>query len=215
MESVSRNARRSPTVGRSPAGAASPLSESSLSCVSHLVAEEDEDEEDTEAHDAVTALVEQSPLLLPTPLSLVTDATSAAAVVPRLPFLLQTKMVSEGGSPDASSVFSNIPPRSNRVGKPASSSKYSELHWEGHFDEEKQIAVSDSVNTFHVYLAGSQGPFLFFLHGGGYTGLSFALVAGKTREKVRVVAMDTRGHGLSSTEDDSDLSAEAWCCLLS
>lgn len=23
------------------------------------------------------------------------------------------------------------------------------------------------------------------------------------------------GHGLSSTEDDSDLSAEAWCCLLS
>ncbi len=79
------------------------------------VSEEDEDEEDTEAHDAVTALVEQSPLLLPTPLSLVTDATSAAAVVPRLPFLLQTKMVSEGGSPNASSVFSNIPPRSNRV----------------------------------------------------------------------------------------------------
>ncbi len=85
------------------------------SCVSHLVAEEDEDEEDTEAHEAVTALVEQSPLLLPTSLSLVTDATSAAAVVPRLPFLLQTKMVSEGGSPDASSVFSNIPPRPNRV----------------------------------------------------------------------------------------------------
>jgi hypothetical protein len=23
------------------------------------------------------------------------------------------------------------------------------------------------------------------------------------------------GHSLSSTEDDSDLSAEAWCCLLS
>ncbi|CAK9269058.1 unnamed protein product [Sphagnum jensenii] len=191
MESVSRNAWRSPTVGRSPAGAASPLSESSLSCVSHLVAEEDEDEEDTEAHDAVTALVEQSPLLLPTPLSLVTDATSAAAaVVPRLPFLLQTKMVSEGGSPDASSVFSNIPPRPNRVGKPATTSKYSELHWEGHFDEEKQIAIPDSVNTFHVYLAGSQGPVLFCLHDGGYTGLSFTLVAGKTREKVRVVAMD-------------------------
>jgi protein phosphatase methylesterase 1 len=71
------------------------------------------------------------------------------------------------------------------------------------------------VQTFHVYLAGSQGPVLFCLHGGGYTGLSFALVAGKTREKVRVVAMDARGDGLSSTEDESDLSAEAWCCLLS
>ncbi|CAM6043610.1 unnamed protein product [Sphagnum compactum] len=145
------------------------------------------EEADTEAHHAVAALVEESPLLLPTPLSLVTDATSAAAVVPRLPFLLQTKMVSEGGSPDASSVFSNIPPRPNRVGKPASSSKYSELHWEGHFDEEKQIAIPDSVNTFHVYLAGSQGPVLFCLHGGGYTGLSFALVAGKMREKVRII----------------------------
>jgi hypothetical protein len=37
----------------------------------------------------------------------------------------------------------------------------------------------------------------------------------KDREKVRVVAMDARGYGLSSSEDDSDLSAEAWCCLLS
>lgn len=43
--------------------------------------------------------------------------------------------------------------------------------------------------------------------------LSFALVAGKMKEKVRVVAMDARGHGLSSTEDDSDLSAQAWCLL--
>jgi hypothetical protein len=112
------------------------------------VAEEDEDEEDMEAHDAVTALVERSPLLLPTPLSLVTDDISAAAaVVPRLPFLLQTKMVSEGRSPNASSAFSNIPPRLNRVAKPASSSKYSELHWEGHFDEEKQIAIAVSVNV--------------------------------------------------------------------
>jgi protein phosphatase methylesterase 1 len=101
-------------------------------------------------------------------------------------------------------------------------------------------------------MAGTQGPVLFCLHGGGYTGsasdlittllqfafgcsddewfrmfhqlttqcallcacrLSFALVAGKMKEKVRVVAMDARGHGLSSTEDDSDLSAQAWCLL--
>jgi protein phosphatase methylesterase 1 len=60
-------------------------------------------------------------------------------------------------------------------------------------------------------MAGTQGPVLFCLHGGGYTGLSFALVAGKMKEKVRVVAMDARGHGLSSTEDDSDLSAQMQC----
>lgn len=41
--------------------------------------------------------------------------------------------------------------------------------------------------------------------------LSFALVAGKMKEKVRVVAMDMRGHGLSKTSDDTNLSAEAWC----
>ena len=41
--------------------------------------------------------------------------------------------------------------------------------------------------------------------------LSFALIAGKMKEKVRVVAMDMRGHGLTKTSNDTDLSAEAWC----
>jgi len=52
---------------------------------------------------------------------------------------------------------------------------------------------------------------VFCLHGGGYTGLSFALIAGKMKEKVRVVAMDMRGHGLTKTSDNTDLSAETQC----
>jgi len=38
--------------------------------------------------------------------------------------------------------------------------------------------------------------------------LSFAVSASKIKEKARVVAMDLRGHGKSSTENDIDLSVE-------
>lgn len=38
--------------------------------------------------------------------------------------------------------------------------------------------------------------------------LSFALSASKIKEKARVVAMDMRGHGKSTSEDDLDLSIE-------
>lgn len=38
--------------------------------------------------------------------------------------------------------------------------------------------------------------------------LSFALSANKIKEKARVVAMDLRGHGKSTTENDTDLSIE-------
>ncbi|ONK56984.1 uncharacterized protein A4U43_C10F15350 [Asparagus officinalis] len=37
------------------------------------------------------------------------------------------------------------------------------------------------------------------------SGLSFALTARKIKEKARVVAMDLRGHGKSSTDNDVDL----------
>ncbi|PPD73734.1 hypothetical protein GOBAR_DD29350 [Gossypium barbadense] len=43
------------------------------------------------------------------------------------------------------------------------------------------------------------------------TKLSFALSASKIKEKARVVAMDLRGHGKSSTENDLDLSIETMC----
>ena len=60
-----------------------------------------------------------------------------------------------------------------------------------------------------MYMAGSEGPVVFCLHGGGYSGLSFALAANQIKGKARVVAMDLRGHGKSSTSDDLDLSIES------
>ncbi|CAK9142832.1 unnamed protein product [Ilex paraguariensis] len=60
-------------------------------------------------------------------------------------------------------------------------------------------------------MAGTQGPVVFCLHGGGYSGLSFALAASKIKQKARVVAMDLRGHGKSSSESELDLSIETLC----
>ncbi|WOL12686.1 protein phosphatase methylesterase 1 [Canna indica] len=108
------------------------------------------------------------------------------------------------------SVFSpdSIPPR------PASQSslqKYAPLQWSDYFDKEDDVKVAGSDDVFHLYMAGSDGPVVFCLHGGGYSGLSFALSASKIKEKARVVAMDLRGHGKSVTENDMDLSIETLC----
>ncbi|XP_044510423.1 protein phosphatase methylesterase 1-like isoform X2 [Mangifera indica] len=93
----------------------------------------------------------------------------------------------------------------------SSPQKYSPLDWSGYFDEEKDVSIPDSNDVFHVYMAGTEGPVVFCLHGGGYSGLSFALSTSKIKEKARVVALDLRGHGKSSTENDLDLSVETMC----
>ncbi|KAF2290444.1 hypothetical protein GH714_013201 [Hevea brasiliensis] len=52
---------------------------------------------------------------------------------------------------------------------------------------------------------------LFLSSWGGYSGLSLALSANKIKEKARVVAIDLRGHGKTSTENDLDLSIGTMC----
>uniref|UniRef100_A0A0D9W5D9 Protein phosphatase methylesterase 1 n=1 Tax=Leersia perrieri TaxID=77586 RepID=A0A0D9W5D9_9ORYZ len=114
------------------------------------------------------------------------------------------------GEPDESSPSSAfsaaaVPPR------PAthhSLHKFAPLEWSDYFDEERRVAIPDTEDVFNVYMAGSNGPVVFCLHGGGYSGLSFALAASRIKEKARVVSMDLRGHGKSATSDDSDLSIE-------
>ncbi|KAM0940754.1 putative protein phosphatase methylesterase-1 [Dioscorea sansibarensis] len=106
--------------------------------------------------------------------------------------------------PSAFSLVS-IPPR---PASQTSSQKYSPLEWSSFFDKEEDVAIPSLNDVFHIYLVGSEGPVVFCLHGGGYSGLSFALAASKIKEKARVVAMDLRGHGKSSTSNDLDLSIE-------
>ncbi|KAJ4713798.1 Protein phosphatase methylesterase 1 [Melia azedarach] len=110
--------------------------------------------------------------------------------------------------PPLPSAFASVPVR-----PPTQNSlqKYAPLDWSGYFDEEKDVSIPDSSDVFHVYMAGTEGPVVFCLHGGGYSGLSFALSASKIKEKARVVAMDLRGHGKSSSENDLDLSIQTMC----
>lgn len=70
------------------------------------------------------------------------------------------------------------------------------------------VKVRDS--TFRVYECGTEGPVIFFLHGGGFSALSWALLSSVLSNHVqcRCAAVDLRGHGDTVTVDDTDLSAE-------
>ncbi|KAL4373824.1 hypothetical protein AHAS_Ahas05G0120400 [Arachis hypogaea] len=107
------------------------------------------------------------------------------------------------------SAFDSVPqrPPSNK----SSLEKYLPVDWSIYFDKEQDVAIPNSNDVFHVYMAGTEGPVVFCLHGGGYSGLSFALSASKIKEKARVVAMDFRGHGKSVSDNDLDLSVETMC----
>lgn len=106
------------------------------------------------------------------------------------------------------SAFASLP---HRPPTQTSLQKYSPVDWSGYFDQEDDICIPDSNDVFHVYMAGKEGPVVFCLHGGGYSGLSYALSAKIIKEKARVVAMDLRGHGKSTSENDLDLSIGTMC----
>ncbi|XP_048130724.1 protein phosphatase methylesterase 1 isoform X3 [Rhodamnia argentea] len=104
--------------------------------------------------------------------------------------------------------FASLP---HRPPSQSSQKKYSPVGWNEYFDREEDLVIPESNDSFHVYTAGEEGPVVFCLHGGGYSGLSFALSASKIKEKARVVAVDLRGHGKSCTENELDLSIETLC----
>lgn len=52
---------------------------------------------------------------------------------------------------------------------------YSPLSWEEFFDEKRSVVVDEC--QFNVYLKGTTGPLFYLLHGGGYTGLTWACFA--------------------------------------
>uniref|UniRef100_A0A7N0RBL7 Protein phosphatase methylesterase 1 n=1 Tax=Kalanchoe fedtschenkoi TaxID=63787 RepID=A0A7N0RBL7_KALFE len=108
----------------------------------------------------------------------------------------------------ADTAFSALPPR---PAIQSSLEKYVPLDWREFFDKEDDVYIPGSADVFHVYVAGTEGPVVFCLHGGGYSGLSFALSSSKIKDKARVVAMDLRGHGKSLTENELDLSIDTLC----
>ncbi|XP_076343764.1 protein phosphatase methylesterase 1 isoform X2 [Tachypleus tridentatus] len=86
---------------------------------------------------------------------------------------------------------------------------YTPLSWDSYFEKRLDVHAGEG-NIFRVYTAGNSGPLLLLLHGGGYSGLSWALFCSEIVKMVecQVAAIDLRGHGETTTSNDDDLSAE-------
>lgn len=57
------------------------------------------------------------------------------------------------------------------------------LPWQNYFDRQLSVACPSRGATFNVYQAGDSGPVVLCLHGGGYTGLSWALFAQQLKDR--------------------------------
>ncbi|XP_064636117.1 protein phosphatase methylesterase 1-like [Lineus longissimus] len=84
---------------------------------------------------------------------------------------------------------------------------YSPVTWDKYFDNKEDVKVSER-EIFRLYSCGDAGPVLFFLHGGGFSALSWALLSSVLSGLIRCrcAAVDLRGHGDTRTADDKDLS---------
>lgn len=51
----------------------------------------------------------------------------------------------------------------------------SPLHWDAFFDKKDILEIED--DSFCVYSKGDSGPVFYLLHGGGYSGLTWACFA--------------------------------------
>ncbi|EEY62129.1 protein phosphatase methylesterase, putative [Phytophthora infestans T30-4] len=84
------------------------------------------------------------------------------------------------------------------------SSNYDDV-WTKYFDYKEDLALRNG-DTFRLYRAGTQGPHVVLLHGGGYTSMTWCLVTAMLKETCTLYAFDLRGHGQTNTTHDDDLS---------
>ena len=81
--------------------------------------------------------------------------------------------------------------------------------WTSYFETSRDLALA--AGTFKLYETGQgQGPTFIFHHGGGHSALSWALTAKHLVERLpcKVICYDCRGHGLTVTNDDYNLSLD-------
>ena len=80
------------------------------------------------------------------------------------------------------------------------------MKWQDCFNAQQDIAINGQ--SFRVYTAGSGKTTVLLLHGAGHSALTWCLLTKLLKATYRVVALDLRGHGHTSTTDDTDLSKE-------
>ncbi|VDO29344.1 protein phosphatase methylesterase 1, putative [Brugia malayi] len=111
-------------------------------------------------------------------------------------------------SEDGSNVAAGTVPSTSKGLRRGTMMDVTPLEWNEFFDRKLSLNVSDGV--FCVYTKGDVGPIFYMLHGGGYSGLTWAAVTEKLSSQLqcRIVAPDLRGHGDTITTDEQDLSTE-------
>ncbi|KAI6188064.1 Protein phosphatase methylesterase 1 [Aphelenchoides besseyi] len=79
---------------------------------------------------------------------------------------------------------------------------FSPLLWNEFFDEKRVIEIND--DQFTVYVKGNSGPVFLLLHGGGYSGLTWACLTEELSKKNRMHDYD---ENLSTAQQIQDISA--------
>ena len=88
---------------------------------------------------------------------------------------------------------------------------YTPIEWNIYFNDKRFITIDN--NKFCLYTHHTDNsllPVLFFLHGGGFSGLTWAVLSKTITNLVQCqcIAVDIRGHGETKTTDENDLSIE-------
>ncbi|CAK5074259.1 unnamed protein product [Meloidogyne enterolobii] len=85
---------------------------------------------------------------------------------------------------------------------------FTPLDWNEFFDRKEILSINE--DKFNVYLKGSKGPLFCLLHGGGYTGLTWACFSEQISSQIecQIIAPDLCDHGETQVEDNLDMSAE-------
>ncbi|CAG9855155.1 unnamed protein product [Phyllotreta striolata] len=90
----------------------------------------------------------------------------------------------------------------------APGNNFTPVKWTKYFEREDDMQLLNG--KFHYYAKGTDGPILLCLHGGGYSGLTWALFTEEVSNLIecQIIAIDIRGHGNTYTNNDADLSLE-------
>ncbi|CAH8545644.1 unnamed protein product [Schistosoma mattheei] len=85
---------------------------------------------------------------------------------------------------------------------------YDPVRWSEYFNIRDDIELEGG--TFRIYRRGVEGPLLFFLHGGGFSALTWAVLSTLITDQVKCqcLAVDMRGHGDTKCLNDDDLSID-------
>ena len=75
--------------------------------------------------------------------------------------------------------------------------EYTPIPWTNYYDRMQEVQ-SPGGDKFRVYVRGESGPVFLFLHGGGFSGLSWSVLSASLVSKIKCqcYALDLRGHGM-------------------